>query len=380
MKKLYIMSISLILMTMILLIFTSLITITYNVESQEPVLNTYMTISSKVIVILEFLILLLLVLYHISTKKANRKLLLEQEKYKILLNHSGGVIWEYDIRTDTLKKTDKNSGFYYGSDYIENYTTYTIENNIIYSEDIGKYNEFCHHLKTEKKEIRSMFRAKDISDEYVWFEIFGITLYENNAAITIIGTTTNIDRRQKEYQQLKQHAEEDPLTKLYNRVAAESKINSIITNSEFNHIHAFCMIDIDNFKSLNDNLGHTFGDAVLIEFSSRLNILLSTNDFAFRMGGDEFAVFLNNIPSIEYAENICNKICSLFNELLLGKDNSCDISGSIGISLYPNHGTSFDELFAMADIALYHSKDLGKDCYTLYSKKKMGKLTISPNK
>lgn len=379
MKKLYIMSISVILITMILLIFTSFITITYNVESLEPAVNTYMTISSKIIVLLECLILLLLIYYHIATNKANAKLLLEQEKYNILLNHSDSIIWEYDIKADTLKKSNKNGGFYYGSDYIENYRSNSIENNIIYSEDIGKYNQFCHQLKTEKKEIRSMFRAKDISGEYVWFEIVGITLYKNNTPIMIIGTTTNIDTRQKEYQKLKQHAEEDPLTKLYNRVAAETKINSIIANSDFNHMHAFCMIDIDNFKSLNDNLGHIFGDSVLVEFSSRLNILLSTNDFAFRIGGDEFAVFLNNIPSIEYAENISKKICSIFNELLLEQDNPCDISGSIGISLYPNHGNSFNELFAMADIALYHSKDLGKDCYSLYSKKMMGGLTISPN-
>lgn len=370
---------------MILLIFTSFITITYNVESLEPSVNTYMTITSKinyeiiiVIFILECLILLSLFFYHIATNKANTKLLLDQEKYNILLNHSGGDIWEYDIKTDTLKKSNKNGGFYYGSDYIESYTSYTIENDIIHPDDLNKYNEFCHHLKTGKEEIRSMFRARDNSGEYVWFEILGITLYENSIPTTIIGTTTNIDSRQKEYQELKQHAEEDPLTKLYNRVAAESKINSIITNSEFNHMHAFCMIDIDNFKSLNDNLGHTFGDAVLIEFSSRLNILLSDNDFAFRIGGDEFAVFLNNIPSTEYAESVCKKICSIFNELLLGKDNPCDISGSIGISLYPTHGTNFDELFAMADIALYHSKDLGKDCYSLYSKKTMGELTISP--
>lgn len=409
MKKLYIMSISVICMTLLLLFFTSFITITYN-KSTNQELNTsqrddqvtknnttsahnaispdlkestYVTISSKtnyeliiIIFILECLILLLLIFYQITTNKRNTKLILEQEKYNIVLNQSLGVIWEYDIKSDTLKKSNKNGGFYYGSDYIENYISYSIENEIIYPEDINQYNEFCHHLKTGKEEIRSMFRAKDMYGDYVWFEIIGITLFENNNPITVIGTTINIDTRQKEYQKLKQHAEQDPLTKLYNRVAAEAKINHVIETSEFNHMHAFCMIDIDNFKSLNDNLGHTFGDTVLIKFSSRLNNLLSDNDFAFRIGGDEFAVFLNNIPSSEYAENVSKEICSIFNELLLENSNPCDISGSIGISLYPNHGTSFDELFTMADIALYHSKDLGKDCYSLYSKKTMGEFTI----
>ena len=373
MKKQYIMSISVILMTMIFLIFTS--SITYNKSIEKEINMSYKIII--IIFIIECLILLLQMLYHISNTRANAQLLLENEKYNMILNHSRSVIWEYDIKTDTMKKSNKNGGFCFGSDYIENYITHCIENNIIYSEDMNSYNEFCHHLKTGKKEIHSIFRAKDVSSEYVWLEIVGITLYENNIPITVIGTATNIDTRQKEYEQLKQHAEEDPLTKLYNRVTAESKINSILENSKFSHMHAFCMIDIDNFKTLNDNVGHIFGDAVLIEFSSRLNNLLSPNDFAFRIGGDEFAVFLNKIPSIEYAEEVSKEICSIFNELLLGENKSCDISGSIGISLYPDHGTNFDELFAMADIALYHSKDLGKDCYSLYSKKTMGELTIT---
>lgn len=379
MKKLYIISISVIIMTMILLLSTIFIANTYNVPITNDI-NTSLT--SKInnalifILILESLILILLVFYHITASKANTKLLFEKEKYNLIVNHSRGVIWEYDIRTDSLKKSNKEGGFNFGSDYIKDYTTYTTENNIIYSEDLDKYNDFCNQMKSGKKEIRSMFRAKDMSGEYAWFEITGITLKENNVPATVIGTTTNIDARQKQYQKLKQNAEEDPLTKLYNRVTAESKINSIIEKSGFKNMHAFCMIDIDNFKSLNDNLGHTFGDTVLIEFSSKLNKLLSPNDFAFRVGGDEFAVFLNTIPSTLYAEEVAQKICSIFNELLLGEKKSCDISGSIGISIYPDHGTNFDELFAMADMALYHSKDLGKDCYSLYSEKSMGELTI----
>jgi diguanylate cyclase (GGDEF)-like protein len=365
MKKLNIMSISVILMTLSLLVFTS---------------STPLTHNRFLLLILEFVILLIQICYQFVNTRINTKLQLEKENYTTVLKHSRGSIWEYDIKTDTMRKSDKNSGLYFGSDYINNFSTHSIDYNLIYPDDLKIYNKFCHYLKTGKKEIRSMFRAKNVSGEYVWFEIIGTTLYKNNTPITVIGTTTDIDKQQKEYEKLKQDAEEDPLTKLYNRVTAEKKVNSIIENAKSGQMDAFCMIDIDNFKSLNDNLGHTFGDAVLIEFSTKLNNLLSANDFAFRIGGDEFAVFLSDIPSIDYAENMSKKICSLFKNLLLRESKPCEISGSIGISLYPIHGSNFDELFAMADIALYHSKDLGKDCYSLYSKKTMGQPAITPVK
>lgn len=365
MKKLYTMSISVITMTIILLVFTS---------------STFITHNKSILYIFELLILLLQICYHIATMRMNAKFRLEKEKYTTVLKHSHSAIWEYDIKTDTMKMSDKDSNLYTDSNNINNFSTRALENTTIHPDDMNMYNKFCNCLKSGKKEIRSIFRAKDTSGEYIWYEFVGVTLYENNTPTTVIGTATDIDRQQKEYEKLKQNAEEDPLTKLYNRITAETKINSIIENAKSDKIHAFCMIDIDNFKLLNDNLGHTFGDAVLIEFSTKLDKLLSPYDFAFRIGGDEFGVFLSNIPTIDYAQNVAKKICLLFKDLLLGESKPCDISGSIGISLYPYHGSNFDELFSMADIALYYSKDLGKDCYSLYSKKTMGQLTITPSK
>lgn len=200
MKKLYIMSISVILMTLSLLVFTSSTTTTYN---------------RFILIILESLILLVQIGYHIANTRMNNKLQLEKENYTTVLKHSRGSIWEYDIKTDTMKKSDKNSGLYFGSDYIENFSTHSTDHNLIYPDDMNIYNKFCHYLKTGKDEIRSMFRAKNVFGEYVWFEITGITLYKSNTPITVIGTTTDIDKQQKEYEKLKQNAEEDPLTKLW---------------------------------------------------------------------------------------------------------------------------------------------------------------------
>lgn len=366
MKKLSYISLCIILLTLSLLSVTWYSSIYYK--------------KAIIIFIIECLILLIQVLYYVKNQKLNSSLILEKQKYDTVMKHSHGVIWEYDIATDQLKKSDKDSGVYTGSYCITSFSKYPLEHNIIHPEDHLLFKDFIRSLRDGTKDIHTRFRALDNTLSYVWFDFSGVTLYKDHIPVTVIGKTTNIDSQQKEYELLKQHAQEDPLTKLYNRSTASSKINSIINTTELSHMHAFCMIDIDNFKALNDSLGHTFGDAVLIEFSAKLNNLLNNDDFAFRIGGDEFAVFLNDIPSVEYVEKVAAKICGIFNELLLGDNKPCDISGSIGISLYPNHGSTFEELFQSADIALYHSKDLGKDCYSLYSKEKMGQLPISPDK
>lgn len=356
----------------------------FDAESLDSTANTFKKISTKIsnqfviiTFIFECLILFIQVYHYIKSIKTNARLILEKEKYETVIKHSQGVIWEYDILTDTMIKSDKNSGIYTGTDYTTNLSATLLNNDIIYPEDIAICSDFLHDLKLGKKEIHSIFRAKDITGEYVWFDLVGITILKENLPVTIIGKMTNVDKQQKEYERLKQHALEDPLTKLYNRSAASAKINTIISQTELSHMHAFCMIDIDNFKSLNDNLGHTFGDAVLIEFSSKITNLLQENDLAFRIGGDEFAVFLTDIPSLEYVEDTAQKISNILKELLLGNNRPFDISGSVGISLYPNHGATFEDLFARADIALYHSKDLGKDCYSIYTKETMGGLDIT---
>ncbi len=165
---------------------------------------------------------------------------------------------------------------------------------------------------------------------------------------------------------LLQRAETDPLTKLYNKEESRLRIEDCLKNANAQDFFALFMIDIDNFKGVNDNLGHQFGDAVLVDIASKIKNLFRELDIVGRTGGDEFVVFMRKIKHIDTIRERAEQLCEAFRQTYSGENNDYKISGSIGIALYPENGETFSELYHNADLALYESKHKGKDGYTLY--------------
>lgn len=178
----------------------------------------------------------------------------------------------------------------------------------------------------------------------------------------------DIDEDKKKALDLKQKAERDPLTGLYNRMTAIDKIEELI-NSGTCSFGAVLMIDIDHFKNINDTFGHVYGDAVLAEIAKNINKIVRKQDIVGRMGGDEMVVFLSNIPDEQVAFQKAEIICQTLHMNYSSEDCCCEISGSVGISFYPKDGTSFLDLYKKADIALYNAKSLGKNRYIVYNDK-----------
>lgn len=161
-------------------------------------------------------------------------------------------------------------------------------------------------------------------------------------------------------------ARQDLQTNLLHKTAAEIEIKHFLQNEGKNGIHTLMIIDIDNFKKVNDMNGHLFGDGVICEFAGRLNSLCSYgNNIIGRAGGDEFIVLLKN-SLLSDAVKLSKSICSALDKICIG--SVCrSISCSIGISCYPSDSKDFITLYEYADKALYHSKLLGKNRYSIYS-------------
>jgi len=158
----------------------------------------------------------------------------------------------------------------------------------------------------------------------------------------------------------------DPLTGVLNRSALESEVDrQIVLCSAKPCLGAFFMLDIDQFKWVNDTYGHDRGDAVLRQVSNAVRGVFRPTDIVSRPGGDEFAVFITGIPSYELAlakaESLCSALRSIKNP-----EEDLHLSCSVGISMFPEHGTSFGELYHTSDLALYQAKREGKDRYALY--------------
>ncbi len=217
--------------------------------------------------------------------------------------------------------------------------------------------------------------------EKYYVELIATPLLDNNKnCIGIIESSHDItsyldtqNRLQKQKKILAHQANHDVLTKLPNRHFFEKKLEYVVkVASKENKRVALFFIDLDKFKTINDTVGHKAGDVVLIEVSKRMKNTLTHTDILSRLGGDEFTAiikdFVDNDTLIDKAQNILN----ILREPIEYEGNTLYISGSIGISIYPDNTTNIPTLIKYADKAMYRAKELGRDTLQLYLPKSEG--------
>ncbi len=160
----------------------------------------------------------------------------------------------------------------------------------------------------------------------------------------------------------------DPLTNLPNRLAFESQLaQSLRICARENEQLALMLIDLDNFKNINDTLGHPIGDKLLQNVAVRLGEAVRSSDLVARLGGDEFVVVLADIDSPLSAARVASKIQQQLADSYRIDDQALYATPSIGISLYPVDGTDPSTLLSNADRAMYHAKGAGRNNYQFYS-------------
>ena len=325
---------------------------------------------NNVLVIVFLLVLVVFFILSVYTIKVNKNrdvLLLEKQRYHIALSHSKDTIWEYNIAKDVLTKTEPYLGIFYGVPEVYDIRSSISDRDLIYPEDQNTFFTFCDLLVSNDPQFSLELRSKTPDGDYVWYEVSGTKLFDaEGKPISVIGQTTNINDKKKEIELLKKKATQDTLTKTYNREAVKEMINQHISTLEKPFIFGLMIIDLDNFKMINDTLGYLFGDAVLIDLSGKLSKLFRSNDIIGRIGGDEFVVFIYNAPSITFIEEKAMQTLSLLREIHTGEEANTKLTGTIGISIFPADGTSYNELLQKAEISLYHAKLRGKDQYSFY--------------
>ena len=176
----------------------------------------------------------------------------------------------------------------------------------------------------------------------------------------------DIDEEKREEQKLVTAAKMDKMTMVYNRETTMDTIRKIL-NEEPDQNHVLFMIDVDNFKNLNDSRGHQAGDEFLIDLAAEIKGSFRETDVVGRIGGDEFFALMRNVPgdsiTLRKAQDLLNtmqEVCEDYKDL--------NLSTSIGISMYPEDGTTLDELYAQADGALYEAKRKGKNRFMFATK------------
>lgn len=246
----------------------------------------------------------------------------------------------------------------------------------VYLDDRDKFIEMFSRrnvLKSFEEGIREMvyqYRKLNEHSTLVWVSCT-LHLYEDPNTNEVKGYSYIEDIHDKKVKELELQykAEHDSLTGFYNKSTTEKLINQFLNYSEFkSKKHAFIMLDIDYFKSINDNFGHSFGDAVLAQVAAKINMLFREDDIIGRVGGDEFVVFMKNIYNNNIVISKAKEICSIISETYYKEKESFKISASVGIALYQEHGKNYRELYEHSDSALYVSKKNGRDQFTMYDK------------
>jgi len=174
------------------------------------------------------------------------------------------------------------------------------------------------------------------------------------------------NRVAKPIRYLEQKAKCDALTGLLNRSSLDEALKRVIAQAKENRcMSAVVLIDLDGFKSVNDTHGHEVGDIFLKKVSSALSSSVRFNDFVIRLGGDEFVVLIEGVKNIESVKPIVISILNGIRALSIREFGSLEVSASIGVSLFPLHGSEAKDLLRLADEAMYVAKHSGKNSYKL---------------
>ena len=201
--------------------------------------------------------------------------------------------------------------------------------------------------------------------DYHWYRFYMAVVFDDKRQIKrVLGNVLDINDTQNKFARMQHKAERDPLTGIYNRAVFEKYVNEVLADSSKRQ-HAFFLLDIDDFKNVNDSRGHAFGDTVLCELTANLERSFRSSDLLGRIGGDEFAVLMCDITSMENALVKAGQICSLYTKG--AAKEGLKISCSIGmVFCESDDGAAFDDLYQKADSALYKAKGKGKNVFVVF--------------
>lgn len=328
---------------------------------------SYLAVFSAGIGALVFLGILLYFLLLRPILKQNRLLAVNEERYQTILEQSRSLIFEYVFSTDTMYTSgwwERTFGY---SLPTHDLRAALLSGEIVYEPDIPKFRELMEHIRGQVPYEEFEIRLKKADGSHIWTQLTVSVFYDADGnPLRAVGKVSDIDTQKKQTQHLMKKAESDSLTGLFNNGTTREKIDGFLKGEGKDGMHALFIIDIDDFKQINDTLGHLCGDAVLSEISTRVSALYRKTDIIGRIGGDEFVIFLKDLRSEERVISRAEEVIRVFSTVAAGLKSNLRISGSVGISLYPRDGADFNELFAKADRALYYAKKNGKNRYHLF--------------
>jgi len=241
---------------------------------------------------------------------------------------------------------------------------------LIHEEDSKRILPDIEKAIKEKTPYIVEFRMLHKKGNWVWIQGSGAVVEwdEDGQPLRLCGTHQNINKRKQDEKNLFFLANYDALTRLPNRNLLFEELKPLLTNRRNRpEIMGVMFIDLDNFKMINDTYGHKFGDLFLLSVVSKIQEAIRSNDILARFGGDEFVLIVDEIDEVDSLSTVATKVLKAFETPITLQENIVYASVSIGISVFPHDGKSFDDLLKHADVAMYKAKDAGKNGFCFFT-------------
>ena len=304
-----------------------------------------------------------------ALKAAQDRLLKEQKRYRIVTELSNEVMFEYDYEKDVLSLSEQFTDIY-GADHVIGYFRKDINNHMqmIHPEDrSGAMEQFLHTKRVGANDIQ--VRLLDANGEYQWCRIlYRAVCDENGGPSQVIGKISNINMFKKEIEQLEHESKTDSMTGAYNKMATKQMIDTYIA-THTDGVHMLLLIDVDDFKKVNDTYGHQRGDEVLTYVINNLRNTYVSGEVIGRVGGDEFVVFIGEVKEKAQLLKKAQELQVVLHRPYINGNEVVPVGASVGVAMYPEDGTCYEELLYCADSALYEVKASQKGRFALYSPK-----------
>ncbi|MDP4088301.1 MAG: EAL domain-containing protein [Bacillota bacterium] len=294
---------------------------------------------------------------------------LHQDIYKLVSESTNDGIWSYDI--------DKDKQVF--SQWWFNVLGYTDDeilsmkhwSELIHKKDRNsaqiRYEDYLEH-RIDYHEDEYRMRTK--KGDYLWIRVrIKALFHKDGTPHMIVGAYTDITPLKEKEERMQKLAFCDYLTGLPNRRCFLDKLRKALAAADEDGFQVYVVfIDLDNFKKVNDSMGHYFGDILIKEVASRFKYVVKEPNVLGRLGGDEFAVIVQGYSKVQEVEVFIQRLMNSLKKPVKLKSNRFIVSASFGISIFPEDGKRIDELLRNADTAMYRAKETGKNSYKLFNK------------
>lgn len=296
-------------------------------------------------------------------KTAEEALFLSNERFEAAIEAVEGFMWICDGHGNFV---DNQSEW-------EDLTGQTMEEyrdlgwaDAVHPDDIDQYLVAVYRSISSGESLNAEHRLKNKEGEYRNYTVRASPVKNPNGTIREwVGVHTDITEIRMNEARILHLATHDPLTNLPNRTQLEARIRHLILQDDL-AVHAILIMDMNRFKVINDTLGHAVGDQILIQVGNLLTANVREADFVARAGGDEFAIFLQNVQTPDNVSKIASKILDVLSLPIVVGQHELIMNASIGIAMYPENGKDETTLLRHADLAMYKAKIMGGNALKFY--------------